>query len=157
MNPKKRYLWKKWKRVGSKGSQLRNKSGWGGAGGRAQRFPPQCLPPQSVTWSWYISQCRWALSSTFVALSQHTADYSGSSSTVTLNVAVGGPYHPPFCGNKGLARASLRALPGLWPAHTFPGTGHVVLACCLVECSSTMCHNTCKCVSPILQKTNKFK
>ena len=104
-----------------------------------------------------ISQCRWALSSTFVALSQHTADYSGSSSTVTLNVAVGGPYHPPFCGNKGLARASLRALPGLWPAHTFPGTGHVVLACCLVECSSTMCHNTCKCVSPILQKTNKFK
>ena len=56
-----------------------------------------------------------------------TADYSGSSSTVTLNVAVGGPYHPPFCGNKGLARTSLRALPGLWPAHTFPGTGHEVL------------------------------
>ena len=72
-----------------------------------------------------ISQCRWALSSTFVALSQQTADYSGRSSTVTLNVAVGGPYHPPFCGDKGLARASLRALPGLWPAQRFPGTGDV--------------------------------
>ena len=88
----------------------------------------------------------------FVMLSQHTEAYSGSNNTVSINVAVGGPYHPPFCGDKGLARASLRALPGLWPAHTFPGTGHVVLACCLIECSSTMCHNTCKCVSLILKK-----
>ena len=55
---------------------------------RAQR-----LPPQSVTWSWSIhSQCRWALSSTFVALSQHTA--------VAVDVAVGGPYHPFFCSDK---------------------------------------------------------
>ena len=55
---------------------------------RAQR-----LPPQSVTWSWSIhSQCRWALSSTFVALSQHTA--------VAVDVAVGGPYHPFFVATK---------------------------------------------------------
>ena len=30
--------------VGSKGRRLQNKSGWGGAGGRAQRLPPQCVP-----------------------------------------------------------------------------------------------------------------
>ena len=33
-------LMKKGKSVGSKGSPLKNKSGWGGAGGRAQRLPP---------------------------------------------------------------------------------------------------------------------
>ena len=26
------------------GRRLQNKSGWGGAGGRAQRLPPQCVP-----------------------------------------------------------------------------------------------------------------
>ena len=30
--------------VGSKGNRFKNKSGWGGAGGRAQRLPPQCVP-----------------------------------------------------------------------------------------------------------------
>ena len=30
--------------VGSKGHRVRNKSGWGGAGGSAQRLPPQCVP-----------------------------------------------------------------------------------------------------------------
>ena len=45
MKPKKRwYLLKKGNRVGSKGNRLKNKSGWGGAGGRAQRLPPQCVP-----------------------------------------------------------------------------------------------------------------
>ena len=28
----------------SKGNRFKNKSGWGGAGGRAQRLPPQCVP-----------------------------------------------------------------------------------------------------------------
>ena len=28
----------------SKGNRFENKSGWGGAGGRAQRLPPQCVP-----------------------------------------------------------------------------------------------------------------
>ena len=37
-------LMKKGKSVGSKGSPLKNKGGWGGAGGRAQRLPPQCVP-----------------------------------------------------------------------------------------------------------------
>ena len=37
-------LMKKGKCVGSKGSPLKNKSGWGGAGGRARRLPPQCVP-----------------------------------------------------------------------------------------------------------------
>ena len=45
MKPNKRWcLWKKGNRVGSKGNRLKNKSGWGGAGGRAQRLPPQCVP-----------------------------------------------------------------------------------------------------------------
>ena len=30
--------------VGSKGHRVRNKSGWGGAGGSAQRLHPQCGP-----------------------------------------------------------------------------------------------------------------
>ena len=30
--------------VGSKGNRFKSKSGWGGAGGRAQRLPPQCVP-----------------------------------------------------------------------------------------------------------------
>ena len=30
--------------VGSKGNRFKNKSWWGGAGGRAQRLPPQCVP-----------------------------------------------------------------------------------------------------------------
>ena len=30
--------------VGSKGNRFKNKSGWGCAGGRAQRLPPQCVP-----------------------------------------------------------------------------------------------------------------
>ena len=37
-------LMKKGKGVGSKGSPLKNKSGWGGAGWRAQHLPPQCVP-----------------------------------------------------------------------------------------------------------------
>ena len=37
-------LMKKGKCVGSKGSPLKNISGWGGAGGRVQRLPPQCVP-----------------------------------------------------------------------------------------------------------------
>ena len=36
---------KKLKGAGSKVSQLRNKSGWGGAGGRALRPPPAMPPP----------------------------------------------------------------------------------------------------------------
>ena len=45
MKPNKRWcLWKKGNRVGSKGNRLKNKSGWGGAGGRAQRLLPQCVP-----------------------------------------------------------------------------------------------------------------
>ena len=44
MNPKKQCFGKKAVRLGSKGSGQKNKSGWGGAGGRAQRLPPQCVP-----------------------------------------------------------------------------------------------------------------
>ena len=44
-------LAKKRNRVGSKGSRLKNKSGWGGAGGRAQRLPPQCVPRKKHTGS----------------------------------------------------------------------------------------------------------
>ena len=35
-------------RVGSKGRRLKNKIGSGGAGGRAQRLPPQCGPRKVV-------------------------------------------------------------------------------------------------------------
>ena len=43
INPNKRWcLCKKKGIVGSKGNRFKNKSGWGGAGGRAQRLPPQC-------------------------------------------------------------------------------------------------------------------
>ena len=45
INPNKRWcLCKKKGIVGSKGNRFKNKSGWGGAGGRAQRLPPQCVP-----------------------------------------------------------------------------------------------------------------
>ena len=40
MNPKKRYLWTKGKRVGSKGSRWKYKSGWGG--------PLQCVPRKNM-------------------------------------------------------------------------------------------------------------
>ena len=45
INPNKRWcLCKKKGIVGSKGNRFKNKSGWGGAGGRAQGLPPQCVP-----------------------------------------------------------------------------------------------------------------
>ena len=45
INPNKRWcLCKKKGIVGSKGNRFKNKSGRGGAGGRAQRLPPQCVP-----------------------------------------------------------------------------------------------------------------
>ena len=45
INPNKRWcLCKKKGIAGSKGNRFKNKSGWGGAGGRAQRLPPQCVP-----------------------------------------------------------------------------------------------------------------
>ena len=45
INPNKQWcLCKKKGIVGSKGNRFKNKSGWGGAGGRAQRLPPQCVP-----------------------------------------------------------------------------------------------------------------
>ena len=47
-------LMKKGKGVGSKGSPLKNKNGWGGAGGRARPLPPQCVPRKK-----YIHRHKW--------------------------------------------------------------------------------------------------
>lgn len=51
MNPKKRCFWKKGKRVGSKGSRLKNKSRWGVQGGEQGRS----VSAPGPSWPWQLS------------------------------------------------------------------------------------------------------